>query len=180
MGAGKCGSCAGKDHVLTRGDLSGFAPTDGGSAPCSNAWGDWAEVSRRHSSGFILMKRRPEAKGENFPRCSILSLGRPAHIRCDRRDGGSEILMVDLNGSPLVGLSDYGPTPLVTARCGPACRVVWEGGDRNPFLSLFGSSIFYSSNNPVCDEDSLRQRQIFRLALSSTRFHTEIGLPKTA
>ena len=136
MGAGKCGSCAGKDHVLTRGDLSGFAPTDGGSAPCSNAWGDWAEVSRRHSSGFILMKRRPEAKGENFPRCSILSLGRPAHIRCDRRDGGSEILMVDQNGSPLVGLSDYGPTPLVTARCGPACRVVWEGGDRNPFLSL--------------------------------------------
>ena len=136
MGAGKCGSCAGKDHVLTRGDLSGFAPTDGGSAPCSNAGGEWAEVSRRHSSGFILMKRRPEAKGENFPRCSILSLGRSAHIRCDRRDGGSEILMVDQNGSPLVGLSDYGPTPLVTARCGPACRVVWEGGDRNPFLSL--------------------------------------------
>jgi hypothetical protein len=25
MGDGKCGSCAGKDHVLTRGDLSGFA-----------------------------------------------------------------------------------------------------------------------------------------------------------
>ncbi|MBU1650571.1 MAG: hypothetical protein KKF37_14615 [Proteobacteria bacterium] len=28
-------------------------PSDG-SASCSNAWGDWAEVSRRHSSGFII------------------------------------------------------------------------------------------------------------------------------
>ena len=28
-------------------------PPFGGSAPCSNAWGDWAEVSRRHSSGFL-------------------------------------------------------------------------------------------------------------------------------
>jgi hypothetical protein len=26
----------------------------GGSASCSNAWGDWAEVSRRHSSGFLM------------------------------------------------------------------------------------------------------------------------------
>jgi hypothetical protein len=45
----------------------------------------------------------------------------------------------------LVDLSDYGPTFLVTARCGPACRVVWEGGGRNPFLSLLGllfSSLF--------------------------------------
>jgi len=53
MGDGKCGSCAGKDHALTRGDLPGFAPTIGGSVPCSNAWGDWAEVSRWHSSGFL-------------------------------------------------------------------------------------------------------------------------------
>ena len=95
MGAGKCGSCAGKDHALTRGDLPGFAPTMGGSASCSNAWGDWAEVSRRHSSGFILMKRRPEAKGEYFPLCSILSLGRPVHVRGDRRDDGNEIFMVN-------------------------------------------------------------------------------------
>ena len=36
----------------------------------------------------------------------------------------SEIFMVNL----LVDLSDYGPTFLVTARCGPARRVVWEGG----------------------------------------------------
>jgi len=28
-------------------------PPFGGSAPCSNARGDWAEVSRRHSSGFL-------------------------------------------------------------------------------------------------------------------------------
>jgi hypothetical protein len=46
----------------------------------------------------------------------------------------SEIVMVNL----LVDLSDYGPTFLVTARCGPARRVVWEGGGRNPFLSLLG------------------------------------------
>jgi hypothetical protein len=46
----------------------------------------------------------------------------------------SEIFMVTL----LVDLSDYGPTFLVTARCGPARRVVWEGGGRNPFLSLLG------------------------------------------
>ena len=35
--------CAGKDHVLTRGDLPDFATTAGGSASCSNAGGDWAE-----------------------------------------------------------------------------------------------------------------------------------------
>ena len=35
-----------------------------------------------------LMMRRPEAKGENSPLCSILSLGRPAHVRGDRRDNG--------------------------------------------------------------------------------------------
>jgi hypothetical protein len=29
-------------------------PPSGGSASCSNAWGDWAEVSRRHSSGFLM------------------------------------------------------------------------------------------------------------------------------
>jgi hypothetical protein len=28
--------------------------------------------------------------------------------------------------------SDYGPTLVVTARCGPACRVVWEGGGSKP------------------------------------------------
>ena len=102
-------------------------------------------IGQKSADGIVVdshrMKRRHEAKGENFPRCSILSLGRPALIRCDRRDGGSEILMVDQNGSPLVGLSDYGPTLLVTARCGPACRVVWEGGDKSPFLSLLAPVI---------------------------------------
>jgi hypothetical protein len=100
-----------------------------------------SEVTGQKSADGIVvdsyrMKRRPEAKGENFPRCSVLSLGRPALVRCDRRDGGSEILMVDQNGSPLVDLSDYGSTLLVTARCGPACWVVWEGGDKIPCLSL--------------------------------------------
>ena len=31
------------------------------------------------------MKRRPEAKRENFASCSILSLNRPVHERGDRR-----------------------------------------------------------------------------------------------
>jgi len=53
MGEGKCGSCAGKDHVLTRGDLPDLATTSGGSASCSNAWGDRAEVSRQHNSGGV-------------------------------------------------------------------------------------------------------------------------------
>ena len=52
-----------------------------------------------------------------------------------------EIFMVNL----LVDLSDYGPTFLVTARCGPACRVVWEGGGLKPpsypSYTLIGYSI---------------------------------------
>ena len=45
------------------------------------------------------MKRRPEAKRENFPLCSILSLNRPVHISGDRRDGGNGIFKVNQNGS---------------------------------------------------------------------------------
>ena len=49
-------------------------------------------IGQKSAEGIVvdssLMKRRPEAKGENFPSCSILSLGRPAHIRGDRRDDG--------------------------------------------------------------------------------------------
>jgi len=41
------------------------------------------------------MKRRPEAKGESFPPCSILSLGRLVTVSGDRRDGGYEIFMVN-------------------------------------------------------------------------------------
>ena len=141
MGAGKCGSCAGKDHALTRGDLPGFAPTAGGSAACSNAWGDWVEVSRRHSSGLIMMKRRPEAKRGVCPLCSALSFDRQVIVRCRRRDDGTVFPTINQLGSLAIGWSDYGSTFLVTARCGPACRVVWEGGDKNPFLSLLGDFI---------------------------------------
>ena len=132
MGAGKCGSCAGKDHVLTRGDLPGFAPTIGGSAPCSNAWGDWVEVSRRHSSGFISMKRRPEAMRGIQPLCSALSFDRPVNVRCRRRDDGILFPTINQPGSLEIGWSDYGSTLMVTARCGPARRVVWEGGGLKP------------------------------------------------
>ena len=128
--------------------MPGFAPTAGGSAPCSKAWGGWAEDRkllllflhfrlpwRSSADGIVVdsyeMKRRPEAKRENFPLCSILCLGRPVHVRCDRRDGGFGIFRV----SQMFHLgysSDYGPILLVTARCGPACRVLWEGGGSKP------------------------------------------------
>ena len=49
-------------------------------------------IGQKSADGIVvdsyLMMRRPEAKGENFPLCSVLSLGRPAHVRGDRRDNG--------------------------------------------------------------------------------------------
>ncbi len=147
MGVGKCGSCAGKDHVLTRGGLSGFASTQSGSALCSNAWGDWAEVSRWHSSGCILMKRMPEAKRGRRSLCSALSFDRQVNPRCRRRDDGAVFSTINQLGWLSIGWSDYGSTFLVTARCGPACRVVWEGGAKSPFLSFLAD--FIPSFNPI-------------------------------
>ncbi|MCP4368835.1 MAG: hypothetical protein GY797_12090 [Deltaproteobacteria bacterium] len=124
MGVSKCGSCVGKGHVLTRGYLPRFAPTLGGSAPCSNAWGDWAEVSRVHSSGFFSMKRRPEAKRGMRPSCSVLSFDCSVNIRCRRCDDGTVFSTINRHSSLVIGWSDYGSILLVTALCGPACRVV--------------------------------------------------------
>jgi hypothetical protein len=42
----------GKIMFLPREICPALRPPLGGSAPCSNAWSDWAEVSRRHSSGI--------------------------------------------------------------------------------------------------------------------------------
>jgi hypothetical protein len=41
------------------------------------------------------MKRRPEAKRENFASCSILSLNRLVHVRGDRRAGEYVIFKVN-------------------------------------------------------------------------------------
>jgi hypothetical protein len=49
-------------------------------------------IGQKSADGIVvdsyLMMRRPEAKGEIFPLCSVLSLGRPAYVRGDRRDDG--------------------------------------------------------------------------------------------
>ena len=49
-------------------------------------------IGQKSADGIVvdsyLMMRRHEAKGDNFPLCSVLSLGRPAHARGDRRDDG--------------------------------------------------------------------------------------------
>ena len=44
----------GKIMLLPGEICSSLRPPLGGSAACSNAWGDWAEVSRRHSSEFFI------------------------------------------------------------------------------------------------------------------------------
>jgi len=66
-------------------------------------------IGQKSADGIVVdsyqMKRRPEAKGEDFPSCSILSLSRSVHVRVHRRVGGSEIFMVNQNGSLLVACS---------------------------------------------------------------------------
>ena len=47
-----------KVHALIRGDLSNGAARFPGSVLCGNAWDDWAEVSRGHSSCLPAMKDR--------------------------------------------------------------------------------------------------------------------------
>jgi hypothetical protein len=46
------------------------------------------------------MKRRPEAKRENFASCSTLSLSRQALVRGVRRDGEYVIFKVDQASVP--------------------------------------------------------------------------------
>ncbi len=66
-------------------------------------------IGQKSADGIVVdsyqMKRRPEAKGENFPSCSILSLSRSVHVRVHRRVGGNEIFRVNQNGSLLVACS---------------------------------------------------------------------------
>ena len=58
MGDGKCGSCAGKDHVLTRGDLPDFAPTFVG-APCVVM--HWV-IGQKSAEGIVVDSIIDEAK----------------------------------------------------------------------------------------------------------------------
>ncbi len=60
-------------------------------------------IGQKSAEGIVvdslLMKRRPEAKRENSPLCSILSLSRPVHVRVLRRGDGNGIFKVNQNGS---------------------------------------------------------------------------------
>jgi hypothetical protein len=60
-------------------------------------------IGQKSAEGIVvdscLMKRRPEAKREYFPLCSILSLSRPVHVRVLRRDDGNGIFKVNQDGS---------------------------------------------------------------------------------
>jgi len=60
-------------------------------------------IGQKSADGIVVdsffLKRRPEAKRENTPLCSILSMSRPVHIRVLRRGDGSEIFIVNQSGS---------------------------------------------------------------------------------
>jgi len=66
------------------------------------------------------MKRRPEAKRELYPLCSVHRFDRPVDIKCIRRGDGYVLLTFISYGSLMVEWSNYGSILLVTATCGPA------------------------------------------------------------
>jgi hypothetical protein len=97
-------------------------------------------IGQKSADGIVvdsLMKRRPEAKRGDHPSSSVLSCGRPAALRANRRVDGLVKSTININGLLNIHWSDYGPALLVIAQCGPACWVMWEGGDSNPFLSSY-------------------------------------------
>jgi hypothetical protein len=61
-------------------------------------------IGQKSAEGIVvdslLMKRRPEAKRENFPLCSILSMGRPVHVRVLRRGDGGGIFKANQASVP--------------------------------------------------------------------------------
>ena len=124
----KSGGCAVKDRVLTWGCL----------ALCLKGRWCWPEreVSRGHSSC--------KAKGRRNRRVSHLVLGfgmsqmfaeaKLARRVCRVKPEGSWQRETELGGSETsnlrrrAGICSSAPTSTIpTARCGPACRVVWEG-----------------------------------------------------
>ncbi len=61
-------------------------------------------IGQKSAEGIVvdsfLMKRRPEAKRENFPLCSILSMSRPVHVRVLRRGDGGGIFKANQASVP--------------------------------------------------------------------------------
>ena len=100
-------------------------------------------IGQKSAEGIVvesyLMKRRPEAKRGNYPSSFVLSCGRSAALRVNRRVDGLVKSTMSIYGLFNIHWPDYGPASLVTALYGPVCGVVWEGGARNPFLSLLAA-----------------------------------------
>ena len=92
------------------------------------------------------------------PSCSALSFDRQVNPRSRRRVDGPVFPTINQSGSLAIGWSSYGSTLMVTARCGPARRVVWEGGVKHPFLSLLAGAGGGRSGlwlHSVCMDDSI-------------------------
>ena len=86
-------------------------------------------IGQKSADGIVvdsyLMKRRPEAKRGDHPSSFVLSCGRPAALRVNRRVDGQMKSTTNINGLRNISWSDYGPALLVIAQCGPACWVMW-------------------------------------------------------
>ena len=126
----KSGGCAAKECVLTRGDLASWLKGRRRKAE--------REVSRGHSSCLFGAKGRRSRRGSTlvidnglsqmFAQAKLADLEnrvKPDEPR-QRENGVAESASCNLghragcNTNPMTST-----TP--TARCGPACRVVWEG-----------------------------------------------------
>ena len=129
----KSGGCAGKDRVLTWGDLASWLKGRRGSTE--------REVSRGHSS------RRHGAKGRRSRRGSALIIRTGVsqmfakakladtadRVKPDRpRQRETKPAELTLRNLGRRAGCHTNPTTSTTstARCGPACRVVWEGRGR--------------------------------------------------
>ena len=86
-------------------------------------------IGQKSADGIVvdsyLMKRRPEAKRGDHPSSFVLSCGRPAALRVNRRVDGQMKSTTNINGLRNISWPDYGPALLVIAQCGPACWVMW-------------------------------------------------------
>ena len=126
----KSGGCAGKDRVLTWGDLASWLKGRRGNTE--------REVSRGHSSrrygakGQRNRRRRPVILGNGLSQMfAIAKLAdtvnrvKPEALwQRETKSGGLPIS----NFRRCAGIYSCTLTSTIsTARCGPACRVVWEG-----------------------------------------------------
>jgi hypothetical protein len=129
----KSGGCAGKDRVLTWGDLASWLKGRRGNTERG--------VSSGHSSclygakGQRNRRRCPLILGDGLSQmfapaklADTVNRVKPETLRQrETKSGGSETS----NFRRCAGIHSCIPTSTIpTARCGPACRVVWEGSVR--------------------------------------------------